>query len=62
MYFQNIRDDMKDILAELLQLEGALPRYNPRILEKPSSPDRYSTFPSVQENCMLLCMHKLVAQ
>ncbi len=41
VYYQAIQDDTPDILAELLRLEGALQRYNPRILEKPSSPDRY---------------------
>ncbi|KAL0021594.1 hypothetical protein WJX79_001497 [Trebouxia sp. C0005] len=40
VYYQAIQDDTPDILAELLRLEGALQRYNPRILEKPSSPDR----------------------
>jgi len=42
VYYQAIQDDTPDILAELLRLEGALQRYNPRILEKPSSPDRYN--------------------
>ncbi|DBA75355.1 TPA: hypothetical protein ACH3X1_010624 [Trebouxia sp. C0004] len=41
VYYQAIQDDTPDILAELLRLEGALQRYNPRILEKPSSPDRH---------------------
>ena len=41
VYYQAVQDDTPDILAELLRLEGALQRYNPRILEKPSSPDRY---------------------
>ena len=42
VYYQSIQDDTPDILAELLRLEGALQRYNPRILEQPSSPDRYN--------------------
>ena len=41
VYYKTLQDDMPDLLAELLKLEGALQRYNPRILEKPSSPDRY---------------------
>lgn len=42
VYFRNIADETPDVLAELLRLEGALPRYNPRILEQPSSDDRYA--------------------
>lgn len=42
VYYQSIQDDTPDILAELLRLEGALQRYNPRILEQPSSSDRYN--------------------
>ena len=42
VYFRNLADETPDILAELLQLEGALPRYNPRILEQPSALDRYA--------------------
>lgn len=41
VYYKSLRDDTPDILAELLRLEGALQRYNPRILEQPSSPDRF---------------------
>jgi len=40
VYYKSIQDDTPDILAELLRLEGALQRYNPRILEQPSSTDR----------------------
>lgn len=44
VYYKNLQDDMPDLLAELLKLEGALQRYNPRILEKPS-PDRCTKTP-----------------
>ena len=43
VYYKNLQDDMPDLLAELLKREGALQRYNPRILEKLSS-DRYKLF------------------
>lgn len=50
VYYQAIQDDTPDILAELLRLEGALQRYNPRILEKPSSPDRYHHY-TLEQPC-----------
>ena len=40
VYYHTIRDSTPDILAELLRLEGALQRYNPRVLEQPSSSAR----------------------
>lgn len=40
VYYKAIQDGTPDILAELLQLEGALQRYNPRLIEQPSSAER----------------------
>jgi len=60
VYYQAIQDDTPDILAELLRLEGALQRYNPRILEKPSSPDRYHHC-TLEQPCPLMCLLSLYA-
>ena len=61
VYYQAIQDDTPDILAELLRLEGALQRYNPRILEKPSSPDRYYHCTLKQPCLVMMCLLSLYA-
>ena len=40
VYYKAIQDDTPDILAELLKLEGAIQRYNPRLLAPASSAER----------------------
>ena len=60
VYYQSIQDDTPDVLAELLKLEGAVQRYNPRLLAKPSPTDRYSSRPQIAagvDGCSLLCPH-----
>ena len=42
VYYKSIQDDTPDVLAELLRLEGAVKRYNPRLLAHASSTDRYA--------------------
>ncbi|KAL3134029.1 hypothetical protein ABBQ32_008463 [Trebouxia sp. C0010 RCD-2024] len=40
VYFRTIEDDTADVLAQLLQLEGAVQHYNPRLLAQSSSMER----------------------